>query len=71
MIMIGRLAEKYGMLPSQVIANATSFDLMIYDVLATFDEYQRQKAEGNVDPDLYGFTDEELAIMHAKAKESK
>jgi len=61
MITIGRIAEKYGMLPSMVAEHATTYDLMITDVLATFDNYQQQKSSGKLmDASIYGYTTEEL-----------
>jgi len=68
MITIGRMAEKYGMLPSQVEQSATTYDLMVSDVLATYDNFQQQKANGKVDPTVYQFTDEELKLMMEKAR---
>jgi len=38
MINVGNLAKMYHLLPSQVIANATTFDLMITDVLTTWED---------------------------------
>jgi hypothetical protein len=42
MINIGTLAKRYGMLPSQVAIHATSFDLMIDDVMTTWEKYQQK-----------------------------
>jgi hypothetical protein len=67
MITIGRMAEKYGMLPSMVAQYATTYDLMITDVLATYDNYQQQKASGKlVDASVYGYTTEDLIKLKAK-----
>tara|TARA_R110001632_G_C11230034_1_gene406497 strand:+ start:467 stop:661 length:195 start_codon:yes stop_codon:yes gene_type:complete len=63
MITIGRMAERYGMLPSQVSEECTTYDLMITDVLATFDKYQQSKAKGQVDPSVYDLSQEELQAM--------
>tara|TARA_R110000868_G_scaffold372176_1_gene635994 strand:+ start:258 stop:452 length:195 start_codon:yes stop_codon:yes gene_type:complete len=63
MITIGRMAERYGMLPSEVAAKATTYDLMISDVLATYDRYEQTKAKGKVDPTVFGLTQEELKAM--------
>ena len=62
MITIGRMAEKYGMLPSQVVEHATTYDVMISDVLATYDRYQESKSKGKgiADPSTFDFTQEEL-----------
>lgn len=67
MITIGRMAEKYGMLPSEIEHRATTYDLMISDVLATYENFQQQKANGKVDPSVYQFTDDELKAMMEKA----
>jgi hypothetical protein len=68
MIMIGRMAEKWGQLPSYVEQHATTYDLMIMDVLSVYDNYQQQKASGKVDPSVYQFTDEELKTMLEKSR---
>jgi hypothetical protein len=61
MITIGRIAEKYGMLPSMVAQQATTYDLMITDVLATFDNYQQKKSSGKLmDASVYDLSTEEL-----------
>lgn len=68
MISIGRMAEKYGMLPSQVEQHATTYDLMITDVLATYDKFMESKRSGKIDPSVYQYTDEELLAMMEKAQ---
>jgi hypothetical protein len=67
MIMIGRMAKEYGMLPSQIEQQATTYDIMISDVLATYENFQQQKASGKVDPSVYEFTQNELETMMEKA----
>ena len=67
MIMIGRMAKEYGMLPSQIERQATTYDIMITDVLATYENYQQQKASGKVDPSVYEFSQAELESMLEKA----
>jgi hypothetical protein len=69
MITIGRMAEKYHMLPSQVEANATTYDFMITDVLAAYDKYQQAKAKGGtLDPSVYKLTTEQLLKIKNKNK---
>ena len=67
MIMIGRMAKEYGMLPSHIEQQATTYDIMITDVLATYENYQQQKASGKVDPSVYEFSQAELESMMEKA----
>ncbi len=69
MITVGRLAEKYHMLPHQVEQNATTYDFMITDVLATFDNYQQAKTKkGTLDPKAYNLSTEQLLAMKGKLK---
>lgn len=73
MITIGRMAEKYHMLPSEVEANATTYDFMILDVLATYDNYQIQKTKtgGVADPKSYKLSTEQLLAIMNKGKQQK
>ena len=41
MITVGVLAKKYGKLPSEVLDCATTYDIMIDDVLTTWENYNR------------------------------
>lgn len=69
MITIGRMAEKYNMLPHQVEQNATTFDFMITDVLATYDNFQQAKSKGGpLDPKLYNLSTEQLIAINNKVK---
>lgn len=73
MITIGRMAEKFHMLPSQVEAHATTYDFMITDVLAAYDNYQMQKTKkgGVADPKSYNLSQEQLLVILNKGKEKK
>lgn len=42
---IDNLAERYKMLPSQVLESASTFDLYVLDVSAKWLKYQHEKAE--------------------------
>jgi hypothetical protein len=68
MIMIGRMAEKYSMLPHQVEQQATTYDIMILDVVNTYDNYQQQKASGKlIDANTYGLTHDDLKTIMEKS----
>lgn len=70
MLNVGHLAQTFGMLPSQVIEQATTYDLMIADVMSTWDNYQLKKASGKpVVPDLT--TDELLKIFNEGKKKDE
>lgn len=69
MITIGRLAEKYHMLPHVIEQDATTYDFMITDVLATFENYQQAKSKkGTLDPKVYNLSTEQLLAMKNKIK---
>lgn len=46
MITIGHLAKSYGLLPSEVLARATTFDIMVNDVFMTWEHHEMDKAQG-------------------------
>jgi len=70
MISIGHMAKTYGMLPSQVEAMATTFDIMITDVYSTWERMQQDKAHGK-GPDLNSFDPEQLKTMLEAAKNGR
>lgn len=55
--MIDALAERYGKLPSEVLDNASTFDLWVYDVAISYRNHKSEQ-ETNKKPEL---TTEELA----------
>lgn len=58
--MIDSIAERYGMLPSEVLARATTLDLHIVDAALSYRSYQQRKAQGEVADE---YTTDELARM--------
>ena len=46
MINIGMIAKQYGQLPSKVRDIGTTYDLMIYDVMMSWEQHQQDKASG-------------------------
>lgn len=63
LITIGYLAKEYGILPHVIRDTATTYDLMIYDVVQTWERYQHAKASGktHIEPN----TEELQEIMAA------
>ena len=43
LLTIDNLAQKYSMLPTQVLTNATTFDLCVLDVSTKYVKYQHDK----------------------------
>ena len=37
------LGQRYGKLPSEVLRTADSFDVMVFDVAVTYEEYRNKK----------------------------
>jgi hypothetical protein len=46
--MIGEIARTFGCLPSEVDSKASTFDVMVYDVLMTWDQYKEDKKNGKI-----------------------
>lgn len=68
MITIGRLAKQYGLLPSDVASRATTFDLMVTDVLASYETYEYYKSQGKTMPQEDQFSENELLEMLEKTR---
>lgn len=61
---IDTLAERYKMLPSEVMSRSTTFDLYVMDAAMSYHNYQTRKANNNgVAPAPELTTDEMLEIM--------
>lgn len=72
MIMIGRMAEKYSKLPHEIEEQATTYDIMIMDVLSTYDNYQQQKSTGKLmDASAYGLNQADLKSIMEKSENVK
>lgn len=70
MISIGHMAKTYGLLPSEVAARATTFDIMITDVYTTWERNEMNKASGKP-ADLTQVDPEELKKMLEAAKNGR
>jgi len=69
MITIGRMAEKFHMLPSQVEQHATTYDFMIVDVLAAYDRFQASKTKNKIPTaDAYNLSQDQLLKIIGKNK---
>lgn len=73
MITIGALAKTYRLLPSEVQANATTFDVMVMNTMLTW-EQQRQSGSGSNGSRQInaGMTEDQLInMLQAARKEVK
>lgn len=66
MINIGMIAKHYGVLPSQVHSMGTTYDLMIYDVMMSWEKYQQEKADGK--KPLPNLTKDQMTAMLERVK---
>lgn len=48
-MILDSLGERYGKLPSEVLAQSTSFDLWVYDVAVSYRNYQTEKRSKSQD----------------------
>ena len=70
MINIGMMAKHYGVLPSVIRESATTYDLMIYDVMMSWEQYQHEQASGkNPTPQLS--QEQMMAALERVKKEKK
>jgi len=57
---LDNIAHRYGRLPSEVLATASTLDLYVMDAAFSYRDYQQRRADGSA-PELS--TDELLDIM--------
>jgi hypothetical protein len=50
LLSLDNLAHRYGLLPSEVMARATTFDLYVIDLSARYERYRNELAEGKSAP---------------------
>lgn len=47
------MAQRYSVLPSRLLCDADSFDIMVYDVAISYEKMIRDRQEGKVDQKMY------------------
>lgn len=67
-LLLDTLATRYSKLPSQIVREGDSFDLMVMDVALTYEKYQRDKDGGDIDTKMYDM--DALQEAANKAKEN-
>ncbi len=55
--MLDALAKRYGVLPSYLIQNGDTFDLMVMDVALGYERMQHDKQKGIVNPGRFNEED--------------
>jgi len=51
--MLDALAKRYSTLPSKLLCDADSFDIMVFDVAITWERMQHNKHNKKVDSSMY------------------
>lgn len=68
-ILIDTMAERYGILPSEVMSRATTFDMFVADTAIGYRNYLNDKASGKASiykPESYS-QDELLSILRGES----
>lgn len=66
--MFDALAQRYGTLPSKLLLESDSFDLMVFDVALTYEKLRNDKANNNVDQSMYKQEDLQQIMQETKDK---
>lgn len=67
LLTLDNLANRYNCLPSQALAQGTTFDLHVLDVSAKWSKHQQEVAEGK-SPQAKKLTQAEMLAMIARAR---
>lgn len=60
------MAQRYGMLPSDIITKATTFDMVMMDISLSVEKYWREKEQPGYVPDV---SEEDLLKIKERANE--
>ena len=66
---IDTLAERYKMLPSEVLSRSTTFDLYVMDAAMSYHNYQTRKANNNGVAPAPELTQEEMLELIRKTRQ--
>ena len=68
-LQIDGLGKRYGLLPSEVLTRADTFDLYILDAALTFENYHHEKSMNKGREPVQDYTTDELLNIMAKARQ--
>ena len=65
------MSERYSLLPTHILRDATTLDMVVFDVAMTYRHHQRQKAESKQEgkPDIPPVSQSDLEEIMRKHKE--
>ena len=67
---IDGLGKRYGLLPSEVLRQADTFDLYVIDAALTYENYQHKKAMNKGQVPVEAYSNDQLLEMFNKGKEN-
>ena len=56
-ITVDAMAERYGKLPSEVLRDASTVDLIVFDVAVSYRNHKEKQSKGQIDTNDYSQTD--------------
>jgi hypothetical protein len=56
-ITVDAMAERYGKLPSEVLRDASTVDLIVFDVAVSYRNHKEKQSKGQIDANDYSQTD--------------
>lgn len=65
---VDNLGKRYGLLPSEVLSRANTFDLYIMDAALTFENYHNKKALNNGKDPVPDYSKDQLLKIFEKGK---
>tara|TARA_R110000803_G_scaffold135387_2_gene202395 strand:+ start:578 stop:796 length:219 start_codon:yes stop_codon:yes gene_type:complete len=68
-ITVDAMAERYGKLPSEVLRDASTVDLIVFDVAVSYRNHHQNKAKGVADTNDYSQTDLEERFDRVRKKD--
>jgi len=69
--MVDAMAERYGQLPSTVLKDGNTLDLLVFDASSTYRRYLQNKAEGKPTVKTEDFSQDELKSMMEKRRNGR
>jgi|TARA_R110002073_G_scaffold40387_2_gene114460 hypothetical protein len=67
-ITVDAMAERYGKLPSEVLRDASTVDLIVFDVAVSYRNHKEKQSKGQVDTNDYSQEDLEERMGRVRKK---
>jgi len=67
-ITVDAMAERYGKLPSEVLRDASTVDLIVFDVAVSYRNHKEKQSKGQIDTNDYSQKDLEERMGRVRKK---